>query len=285
MILMMSIFITVVYYTASTWKPLLEVSKDHKNSNDDGRYMYDNGSKVIFIFSNQRSGSTFLGDFFNNNPSIFYLYEPLFPFGFYCDEGVENRMKALGDMSKCDFRQVSKAYREAIQIDGLVVNDRSGCIKKNLCYDDKSQTIINRYASFCNKVSNGELTLEISDYDDFNVWTSEKRTSPRSDTFNCRKSAPYNLTMVSGLCAASTAVVYKILRVCDLSFMEDIFDMLQKKNKEVYVIHLVRDPRAIIPSANAAEHFSRRELAKVTAKLCQRMKRNIEYVEREIPGN
>ena len=33
----------------------------------------------LIILSSMRSGSSFLGQFFNQNPSIFYFFEPLFP--------------------------------------------------------------------------------------------------------------------------------------------------------------------------------------------------------------
>ena len=37
-------------------------------------------STTVIILSSMRSGSSFLGQFFNQNPSVFYFFEPLFPF-------------------------------------------------------------------------------------------------------------------------------------------------------------------------------------------------------------
>merc|ERR1712168_622930 len=60
--------------------------------------------KVIIIVTFMRSGSTFLGEVFNNHPHSFYQFEPLhefYPFG--CDGKAEEKYNSLVRKLKCDF--------------------------------------------------------------------------------------------------------------------------------------------------------------------------------------
>lgn len=238
--------------------------------------------KVIFVFSNQRSGSTFLGEFFNKNPSIFYLYEPLFPYDFYCEQNIERRIRTLERLSVCDFGEVSKVYQLSNQVKGMVADDRARCRRDNICYAYKSDTITNMYPRLCVKLHKGEQNLKLGDLDTLENPSSSTEVVPHSCS---NPDATYNSTLVSGLCAASSAVVYKILRVSDLSMLEELYDELHKKNYDVRVVQLVRDPRAILRSHYVSENVSPNDLKVYTDKVCQRMKRNIQYLESRDTGD
>ncbi|CBY11281.1 unnamed protein product [Oikopleura dioica] len=63
--------------------------------------------KVILIFTFMRSGSTFLGELFNNHEDAFYIFEPLHPFykfGF-SKTYLNERLKILKNNLNCDFEE------------------------------------------------------------------------------------------------------------------------------------------------------------------------------------
>ena len=48
-----------------------------------------------------------------NVQQVFYLFEPLHPFGWSIEQ-TENRMKLLQDIMTCDFHSVTKKYQEIV---------------------------------------------------------------------------------------------------------------------------------------------------------------------------
>ena len=49
---------------------------------------YDNTKVKLIILTYMRSGSSFTGDLFNNHPSVFYVFEPLWSTQKYFNKGV-----------------------------------------------------------------------------------------------------------------------------------------------------------------------------------------------------
>nr|XP_026696605.1 carbohydrate sulfotransferase 1 isoform X3 [Ciona intestinalis] len=68
---------------------------------------------AVIIFTSMRSGSSFLGELFNQHSQVFYMFEPLHAFGSY-KEQRENRFRALHDISRCNFTNLPNMYKQAV---------------------------------------------------------------------------------------------------------------------------------------------------------------------------
>ena len=55
----------------------------------------------VLLLTNYRSGSSFLGQLFNQHPNAFYTFEPLYPVGLGSDVQVQH--KILEGCFRCDF--------------------------------------------------------------------------------------------------------------------------------------------------------------------------------------
>lgn len=202
--------------------------------------------KLVVLYSNQRSGSSFMGEYFNRNPEAFYLYEPLFPFTPRCDFLNEERIRALENMLQCNFSQVREVYEHAIH----VRHPKQGRGEKpcgTICFPTRSEAIQRR------------LKIDARN-------NTHKKWRPSIDE-----------RFLSHLCKESTLITYKILRICNLRDMDYIYKRLALQGKQLYVIHLLRDPRAIISSKLQLE-LKQHEMETRVKTLCAKMERNLKIV-------
>ncbi|XP_039259684.2 carbohydrate sulfotransferase 1-like [Styela clava] len=81
--------------------------------------------KAVVIFAGFRTGSSFFGEYFNQHPAVYYLFEPLL--------GDENdRIKLLKNILKCNYSEVEKIY-------GKRSNEAEWVkCKSNVCFSGRS---------------------------------------------------------------------------------------------------------------------------------------------------
>nr|XP_039274073.1 carbohydrate sulfotransferase 5-like [Styela clava] len=92
---------------------------------------------------------------------------------------------------------------------------------------------------------------------------------------------PLRENYLSQICEESDIRVFKILRICSLRMLDEVYSYLETKGYNVFVIHLVRDPRATMSSRLAIklDEIADNDLGQQTKELCDRYKMNIEYVD------
>lgn len=224
--------------------------------------------KVIILLSNQRSGSTFLGEIFGQNRDAFYLYEPLFPFTPNCQVLQHQRLEALERMMKCNFNKNIETFTMAKSVTKFG-DSGSKCITNGVCFARRSGLLLDKYAKLCKDMEEVKRNL----------------TSDANFKFqgHIKCGVPLTPQMISSICLSSNIVAFKVLRVCSLSEIDEIYKRFKAEGKQLYVIHLLRDPRAIISSKLKLELRRKNSLQKAT-KLCDRVKANLDYV-RKVQGN
>lgn len=205
--------------------------------------------KLVILYSNQRSGSSFMGELFNRNLQAFYVFEPLFPYTPHCEFLNSERIEALERMLDCDFSQNENFFRAALRI----TNTSTGiqCVQNNVCFVTRSQSLRRLSRQMC-------------------------LTENKFPTKPCHP--VLNHLSISKLCIASDVVAFKVLRVCSLRDIDELYKRLSNQGKELYVVHLVRDPRAIISSKLKLE-LKKENMISRAKELCQKMERNLKFVD------
>lgn len=88
---------------------------------------------------------------------------------------------------------------------------------------------------------------------------------------------PYNAHIESAICSSAKIVSFKTLRLCNISRLEKIYERLEEQGSNVYILHLVRDPRAMIASGLMLE--IKKDHLQQTAKLkCDHIAENMKDV-------
>ncbi|XP_078575967.1 carbohydrate sulfotransferase 1-like [Branchiostoma floridae x Branchiostoma japonicum] len=178
---------------------------------------------TAFILSQMRSGSSFVGEIFNQHPGSFYLFEPLWATQFY-DNGTHNvqewQFKLLRGVANCQFEGLEDlmeyfmATKTAKRFGGF----RKSASLRKLCENYPKRNLLHRH--------------------DHGVVFSKKCPIPKK-----------NLTSVlNEACTKSKLNVAKVIRVKDVKIFEQIVRNGSEIGQHVKVIHLVRDPRAAIAS-------------------------------------
>ncbi|XP_039250191.2 carbohydrate sulfotransferase 3-like isoform X1 [Styela clava] len=229
-----------------------EIKYDFLNHFDHGIHP----SRVVIILATKRSGSTLLGEFFNQNRGCFYLFEPLFPFTRYCNVLRYERVLFLERLSKCNFTGLSSHYANAFRVTQHT-DEHSKCLEQNICFSQRNMKVLYRYSAAC-----GSKNIDVQ-------FDKIARFVPESPC-----GYPLNVSILSSLCSSAELVTYKIIRVCD---MKDLDTLVRRS--DVTMIYLVRDPRATIASRLQLEND---ELTNDTfefgvKKLCTEISENLYY--------
>lgn len=169
---------------------------------------------AVLIITNYRSGSTFLGQLFNQHPDAFYTFEPLYPFGSNCSFELHRRVKTIHEMIKCSFPDMSQLYQD-LHKDPNATRTHRSCLKNNFCF---------RY-------NHKELCTP--------------DTCPNGNKETCMSCGPADLQAVKNKCRSRKTVVIKLIRLC---YIEDYKALFEDPRLNLKVIHLVRDPRGIASS-------------------------------------
>ena len=213
-------------------------------------WMNQHGSKMrqnILILSNQYCGSALLGELFNQNPQVFYLYEPLKSLDFY----KENRPTDVYDAMVTH------------QLDGIFQ-----CKYDELSYFTNFMSF--QYNSLKSRLASRAL--------------SAPPLCPEVNSrsfYTIRMCTPLKPQTTSAICKLHQHTVLKTIQFTDVHKLSYLMDK-DSTDYSLKVVHLVRDPRAIVfthfltnPNtsiANSTEH-----LKHYSKSLCDRMLRNIKY--------
>ena len=180
----------------------------------------------IFVIAHGRSGSTIMGDIFNHHPSVFYLHEPL--------QTVQRILGKVGN---------SHGHYGSLMADVLSNVLRCNFSKPvledfNLFYRDPSHPRVS-FAIGSPPLCPYEMTDSKWDPKLCPVMTNESLGSTCRDKY--------------------TVTVAKILmsRIAGNN-IKNILEACKSSDADCQIIYLVRDPRAVIPSAQSVGFFNNR---------------------------
>ena len=178
-------------------------------------------STFVLILAQPRTGSSFLGQLFNQHPGVFYLYEPLQPFSMFqtlnyvTDEGHATLVASfLRNLSRCSLNDFQD-YFSFISHSGL---------------------------------SSPHFRLSSKSLSSPTLCKSEATTFDRQSEI-LSKCPVLNAKAVSLVCAKKRFVAAKILtpRLSKVILKERLFEEFHSQAEtQIKIIQLVRDPRAMV---------------------------------------
>lgn len=215
--------------------------------------------KAAMILSRYQSGSTFVGNLFNNHPDIFYIYEPLHALFLYRSNisaptiGFQKYLKGKNAsmlkqriltnslLCKSDMFYPLPKYKQQ----GLLFKQMKAVQKFSEC-----TTPIIFLNVFCNKLSNVAFTK------------NSKVLYPKA-------------------CSLNKMAITKTIRTS----MVDAEPLLSDIRLDLKIIHLVRDPRAMVNAMRwftitAQSRTQRQRLAKQAKSVCNAMNNDYEAGEK-----
>lgn len=93
--------------------------------------------KAVFLITQCRSGSSVVGELFRQQPGVFYLYEPLYPFREAdvvraAESQVLGTVEAVEAMARCQIGKLPALYERAFE--QTKQPDRNQCLSNGLCF-------------------------------------------------------------------------------------------------------------------------------------------------------
>ncbi|XP_061821921.1 carbohydrate sulfotransferase 2-like [Nerophis lumbriciformis] len=207
--------------------------------------------QLIYVLTTWRSGSSFFGELFNQNPEVFFLYEPmwhiwqkLYPGDAVSLQGAARDM--LSALYRCDM-SVFQLY-----------NSPGG----------KNFTSLGLFGATLNKV--------VCSYPMCSAY--RKEAVGLVDDKVCKKCPPLSLRLLEDQCLKYGTVVIKGVRILDVNVLAPL---MEDPSLDLKVIHLVRDPRAVANSRIKSRHGLIRENLQVVRSRDPKLRR-IPFVD---PGH
>ena len=201
----------------------------------------------IIVISFPRSGSSFLGDIFNHHPAVFYLFEPL--------RTVQKRFS--GD-SLFEFDFSSPSYQNMVF---KVFEDINNC--------KFARDIFGRYLNRQN------LRRRLALSSPFCVRNGTSTVCQKLETRQFEDVCKNNYIVFT-----AKILTPRILNSRE-KWSKNLFESCSSNGaRECKIIHLVRDPRAVVRSLKALTFFRRsldprRELSWYVEKVCHQMESDI----------
>ncbi|XP_028833553.1 carbohydrate sulfotransferase 2-like [Denticeps clupeoides] len=185
--------------------------------------------QLVYVLTTWRSGSSFFGELFNQNPDVFFLYEPmwhiwqkLYPGDAVSLQGAARDM--LGSLYRCDL-SVFQLY-----------NGPGG---RNVSSLGIFGATLNKV--ICSLPLCGAYRRDV-------VGLVEEKV--------CKKCPPRGLGVLEAECSKYNTIVIKGVRVLDVNVLTPL---MEDPSVDLKVIHLVRDPRAVANSRIRSRHGLIRE--------------------------
>ncbi|XP_017328144.1 carbohydrate sulfotransferase 2a [Ictalurus punctatus] len=199
--------------------------------------------QLVYVLTTWRSGSSFFGELFNQNPGVFFLYEPmwhiwqkLYPGDALSLQGAERDM--LSALYRCDFSVFQLYHTQA----------------------GKNITTLEVFGAPFNKV--------ICSYPLCSFY--RKDVVEMVDDILCKKCPPLSLHALEEQCLKYDSIVIKGVRILDVNVLAPL---MADPSLNLKVVHLVRDPRAIANSRIRSKHGLIRENLQVIRSRNPKMRR------------
>ncbi|KAJ8399609.1 hypothetical protein AAFF_G00410200 [Aldrovandia affinis] len=203
----------------------------------------------IYVHATWRTGSSFLGELFNQHPDVFYLYEPmwnmwqtLYPGDAGSLQGAVRDM--MNSLYRCDF-SVLKLYAGTNNISTSYIFGWK--TNKVICSEP-----------LCNAYKRDEIGLVKGEV--------------------CEKCRPRDITDLERECKKYPVVVIKDVRVLDLGVL---VPLIRDPALRLQVIQLFRDPRAV----HNSRMKSKLALVKESIQVLRSKKQTDKYKRLLMPGN
>ncbi|KAM9804157.1 carbohydrate sulfotransferase 3a [Neosynchiropus ocellatus] len=201
-------------------------STEDLEMDDDPLFNFNGGRKHVLLLATTRTGSSFVGEFFNQHgDNMFYLFEPLWH--------VERMLTTAAESNNATV--LAGIYRDVLQ--GLLLCDFSPLEK--FIYpaplDHVTPDLFRRESSI-SLCEEPVCTPVIKDV---------------FERYHCktRRCGPLNLTLATESCLSKQHHAIKTVRVRQLDTLQPL---VEDARLDVRIIHLVRDPRAILASRMVA---------------------------------
>ncbi|KAM9815889.1 carbohydrate sulfotransferase 1 isoform 2-T5 [Syngnathus typhle] len=208
-------------------------SRHHRESNwrtlcDDSWMSMESPQKHILLFATTRSGSSFTGQLLNQHPEIFYMFEPLY----HIQQAFTNSSGRI--RRTLDRRALLGAYRDLLLnlykcdlhfIESYIRPEPQDHVTNSFFRRSSSHALCS--PPVCLEGGNGEA-LE-----------------PPEESWCTKKCGNLNLTLASRACLSRSHVAIKTVRIPKVS---DLRTLVEDPRLDLKIIHLVRDPRAILAS-------------------------------------
>jgi len=176
----------------------------------------------LLIITYYRAGSSFFSQIFNQHPDVFYQFEPIFPYGRDCETHIQDKIRTLEKLTRCSFSDSlnwSHKYKtEKLRNSNEFSYNDKACISYGACFRTNSK-------SLCSE----ELCPQ---------------PSGQVGKLPCGYCGQLNLYKTGEVCRRKKVHAIKIIRICEVKWLLELI----KKNSELKIIHLVRDPRGLLSS-------------------------------------
>jgi len=206
-------------------------------------------TKVVIVFTNHRSGSSFFGELFNQHEDVFYSFEPLIGTsgGAEC-KNIAQQVSIVKDMARCIVPDYTKIYQDINITKREVWKTRNLyiCAAKKFCFIQNTKEL-------CQLRHCPPSTLK------------------DAQRYDCsRRCGQLNPNLVQNDCRQKKMVAIKLIRFCDITKLKFLVEQLKLDLK---IIHLVRDPRGI---ANSRHNLKKNlDLQKSLKFTCEKQLHNI----------
>ncbi|KAK1785104.1 hypothetical protein P4O66_018204, partial [Electrophorus voltai] len=186
--------------------------------------------KHILLFSQTRSGSSFTGQLFNQHPKIFYMFEPLYHVQQIFIDVSTLHQEAWG-------RALLGAYRD------LLLNLYTCNLNFMEDYIQPKPQNHTTTSFFRRSSSHALCSPPVC------LGASKKNRERKPEEVWCnQKCQPLNLTLASLACQSRSHVAIKTVRI---PLIKDLRTLIEDPRLDLKIVHLVRDPRAILASRMA----------------------------------
>ena len=184
-------------------------------------------TRGVVLLTYYRSGSSFVGELFNQHPDVFYHFEPLFPYSENCSHSPAyktEKVSLIEDLLKCKMPNWRVIFQKMAKRP-MQENDNT-CVHTGACFRHKSKDL-------CSPKMCAEGISFVQ---------------PPGERPACLKCGPLNLELIDNLCRLKKMTAIKTIRICNLTWLDEL---LRSDTFDLKVVHLIRDPRAIARSRRA----------------------------------